>query len=29
MKTQMFDKIKYELKGHPRSYKITFMPKFF
>ena len=24
-----FHKMKYDLKGHPRSYKITFMPKSF
>ena len=27
MKTQIFDKIKYDFTGHPRSYKTTFMPK--
>ena len=27
MKTQIFDEIKYDLQGHPRSYKTTFMPK--
>ena len=29
MKTQIFDKMKDDLKGHPRSYKTTFMPKTF
>ena len=29
MKTQTFDKMKYDLKGHPRSYKTTFTPKSF
>ena len=29
MKTQFFDKMKYDLKGHPRSYKTTFMQKSF
>ena len=29
MKTQIFLKMKYYLKGHPRSYKTTFMPKSF
>ena len=27
MKTKIEHKIKYYLKGHPRSYKNTFMPK--
>ena len=27
MKTQIFYEIKFDLKGHPRSYKTTFMPK--
>ena len=29
MKTQIFDKMKDDLKGHPRSYKTTYMPKTF
>ena len=27
MKTNFFHKMKYDLKGHPMSYKTTFMPK--
>ena len=27
MKMQIFHEIKYDLKGYPRSYKTTFMPK--
>ena len=26
-KTQIFHKMNYDFKGHPRSYKTTFMPK--
>ena len=26
-KTQIFHKMKYDLKGQPRSYKTTFMPQ--
>ena len=29
MKTQIFDKMEYDLKGHPRVYKTTVMPKSF
>ena len=29
MKLQNFHKMKYDLKGHPRSYMTTFMPKSF
>ena len=27
MKTKSFNKMTYDLKGHPRLYKTTFMPK--
>ena len=29
MMTQIFHEIRYDLKGHPRSYKTKFMAKFF
>ena len=29
IKTNFFDNMKYDLKGNPRSYKTTFMPKSF
>ena len=29
VKTQIFHKVKYDLKGHPKSQMTTFMPKYF